>query len=173
MPAPTTYQRSAPSPNRRASDAAWKLGDLLAPRITTVLAHLRRELAIVDGWGGATMSDGMPRGSSDLTGVERAADARLTIGQHLAQIEDDLNAVCSLIDSLGHTLERASRLRAPEKPLDAPVACRDAQPGRDGALEWGDPLCTSLAVKAGLCSACYQRERRWRLEHDLSERGAA
>lgn len=168
----TTYQRSAPAKNRRAADAAWKLGEVLAPKITTTLAHLHAELTALDGWPSATMGDGIPRGTSDLTPVERAAAARITLGTHLAQIEDDLAAVCSLIDSLGHTLDAAMRHRAPTLAATIPAVCRDAQHGKEGLIEWGDPLCTRLPVKAGLCSACYQRERRWRLEHSLTERVA-
>jgi hypothetical protein len=51
--------------------------------------------------------------------------------------------------------------------------CRDAQPGRDGVLDWGDPTCEELPVKAGTCSACYQRERRWRIGAGLAERDTA
>lgn len=44
--------------------------------------------------------------------------------------------------------------------------CAENQQGREGSIEWGDPTCTELDTKAGLCSACYQAERKWRIAHD-------
>lgn len=58
--------------------------------------------------------------------------------------------------------------------------------GRDGYLDpydrhsqaedngWSDPTCTNIIGRhPPLCDACYQRERRWRKRHNLTERNVA
>ena len=131
------------------------------------LDHLRRELVHADGSPATTMSDGMPRGASALTSVERAAETRLHLSAQQAQIFDDIGALASLIDSAMIVARRALGMRGPAPVVDD-VLCSGA--GRDGYMEWYDPMCNDRPVKAGLCSACYQRERRWRTAHGLSER---
>jgi hypothetical protein len=157
-------------PNQRADRAAWKLGQVLAPRVTTALEHLGRQLAHLDGHPSSTMGDGMPRGGAELTAVERVAEQRWRLTSMREQIRDDLDAVCQLVDALGHSVDTA--LRGHVAPPPAQAVCSENQMRREGANEWGDATCEASPVKAGLCSACYQRERRWRQGAGLTERVA-
>jgi hypothetical protein len=147
-------------------DAAIGLLENYARTLPYALAHIDRELHIIDGWSDSTMSDGMPRGESPLTAVERHAEARLRLSGTRAQLIDDRDAILSLIASALHVCRDAAGMRSP-----ANVArCKDAQTGRDGLIEWGDPTCEEIPSKAGLCSACYQRERRYRLANGKAPR---
>ena len=147
-------------------DAAIGLLENYARTLPAALAHIDRELHIVDGWPGSTMSDGMPRGTSALTAVERHAEARLRLSGTRQTLLDDRDAILSLIASALHVCRDAAGMRG---PTDTP-RCKDAQVGRDGATDWGDTTCEELPAKAGCCSACYQRERRWRLANALAPR---
>ena len=147
-------------------DAAIGLLENYARILPTALAHLDRELHIVDGWPATTMSDGMPRGSAALTAVERGAEARVRLSGTRSTLIDDRDAIIALIASALHVCREAAGMRAP-----AVVArCKDNQVGRDGVIEWGDPTCEEIPAKAGCCAACYQRERRWRLARALAPR---
>jgi hypothetical protein len=147
-------------------DAAIGLLENYARTLPVALAHIDRELHIVDGWSGSTMSDGMPRGESPLTAVERHAEARLRLSGTRTQLLDDRDAILSLIASALHVCRDAAGMRSPVSV----ARCKDAQTGRDGLIEWGDTTCEEIPSKAGLCSACYQRERRWRLANALAPR---
>jgi hypothetical protein len=145
-------------------EAAGLLLASLADRYPEAIASLRRELDVVDGYSSATMQ---PRvaATAELTSVERAADLRWTMTGDLDDLRDMAANIIELINTFQRQTDRALGVRAP-----VATRCKDALHGRDGSLEWGDPTCEELPVKAGLCSACYQRERRWRLVNDLAER---
>ncbi len=145
-------------------EAAGLLLASLADRYPEAIASLRRELDVVDGYSSATMQ---PRvaATAELTSVERAADLRWSMTGDLDDLRDMAANIIELINTFQRQTDRALGVRAP-----VATRCNDALHGRDGSLEWGDPTCEELPVKAGLCSACYQRERRWRLVNDLAER---
>ncbi|MGA0895493.1 MAG: hypothetical protein ACO3S5_12780 [Ilumatobacteraceae bacterium] len=145
-------------------EAAGLLLASLADRYPEAIASLRRELDVVDGYSSATMQ---PRvaATAELTSVERAADLRWTMTGDLDDLRDMAANIIELINTFQRQTDRALGVRAP-----VATRCKDALHGRDGSLEWGDPTCEELPVKAGLCSACYQRERRWRLVNDLADR---
>ena len=147
-------------------DAAIGLLHNYARALPVALAHIDRELHIIDGWPTSTTNDGMPRGDSPLTGVERAADARLRLSSTRTQLLDDRDTILSLIASALHVCRDAAGMRAPI----AVARCNDSQIGRQGLIEWGNTTCVEIPTKAGLCSACYQRERRWRLANALAPR---
>jgi hypothetical protein len=149
-------------PDHRTLQAAYTL-EQLAPDVTAALTNLHRERAICDGY---TAGIGSGRGTSDSSTTEAAAlqadrlDTRAQrIRNTIADIERDIHHLSRLTrDSLG--------LRAPVTI----ARCRDNHTGRQGAIEWGDPTCENLPDKAGLCVACYHRERRWRQAHGLPAR---
>jgi hypothetical protein len=145
-------------------EAAGLLLASLADRYPEAIASLRRELDVVDGYSSATMQ---PRvaATAELTSVERAADLRWSMTGDLDDLRDMAANIIELINTFQRQTDRALGVRAP-----VATRCKDALHGRDGSVEWGDPTCEELPVKAGLCSACYQRERRWRLANDLAER---
>ena len=135
--------------------------------LPTAMLAARQELDELDGLA-AQRFTGLPGGTAELTSVERIAGQRIAASGDVAQLRDDLAAVTSVLLSA----IRVARWISGWKP-EATTRCRDAQHGRDGAIEWGDATCEELAAKAGLCSACYQRERRWRIGHGLVERDTA
>ena len=148
-------------------EAAGLLLASLADRVPEAIASLRRELDLVDGYSSATMQ---PRvaATAELTSVERAADLRWTMTGDLDDLRDMAANIIELINTFQRQTDRALGVRAP-----VATRCKDALHGRDGSLEWGDPTCEELPVKAGLCSACYQRERRWRIANNLGPRDTA
>jgi len=156
--------------NDVALEAASLLLGNLAAKMPVAIATLKRELDIVDGYPATTLGDGMSRSTADLTSVERAADARWRMSGNLDDLRDMATAIVELVNTMATMTDRALGTRAPAADV---ARCRDHQLGRDGALDWGDPTCEELPVKAGVCGACYQRERRWRIGAGLAERDTA
>lgn len=151
-------------------EATAHLLSILADRVLGAEAVLRRELDIVDGYASAVMQ---PRvhATAELTSVERAAELRRSMSADLDDLREMIAAIVEMVTTLNRQTDRALGRRA---PTAADVArCRDALHGRDGAVEWGDPTCEELPVKAGLCTACYHREYRWRRSNDLGPRETA
>lgn len=151
-------------------EAAAHLLANIANKLPAAIAVLRRELDVVDGYASATMQPKVSA-AAELTSVERAADLRLMMSGDLDDLREMANAIAEMVGTLNRQTDRALGLRA---PTAADVArCRDALHGRDGAVEWGDPTCEEIPVKAGLCTACYHREYRWRRGNDLGPRDTA
>ena len=146
-------------------DAAVGLLQNYARTLPIALAHVDRELHIIDGWPASTFSDGMPRGESTLTAVERAAEARVRLSGVRSTLLDDRDAILSLIASALHVCRDAAGMRAPV----VVARCGEAQYDGDGIArmagvdEWGQKGCMEVPAKADLCSSCYQRARRWRI----------
>ena len=123
---------------------------------------LRRIVALEDEHDGfPTRGEGVGRGSSDLTPVERAA------GQ-LLPLTRDREAILRAVDEAHHALHRA--LKIAERYLDridaSSLRCTGGA-GLPGAIEWGRPDCTDVAEadrKGGLCMACRKRRDRWQRE---------
>lgn len=150
-------------------DAAVALLANYAELFPIALHHLDREIAVVDGYGAGQVYEVEPRGQSELTPVERAAEARIRLGSVRVQLVDDRDAILSLVCSALKVARDAVGYRAPVET----ERCRDNQRRRDGAMEWGREWCEELPNKAGLCWACYQRERRWREAHGMTGRDLA
>lgn len=150
-------------------DAAIGMLTNYAALFPEALHHIDRELRAVDGYGIGRAFDGLPHGEAELTAVERGAEARLRLSAVRSQLIDDRDAILSLISAAMHVCRDAIGVRAPI----ATARCRDAQPGRDGVIEWGRATCEELPVKSNLCHACYMRERRWREVHNLAGRDLA
>jgi hypothetical protein len=152
--------------------AAAVLLDRLASSYPSALSHLARELHILDGQPSSASGAGVIRGSNDieaLTAVERVADRRIRFSTEIDTLVEDAQAVVDMVHALAHMINRAVGLRAPVEV----ARCRDSLPGRDGALDWGDTTCEEIPAKAGLCSACYHREYRWRRSNGLGAREVA
>lgn len=148
-------------------EAAGLLLGNLAARLPAAIAVLRRELDVVDGYPAKTMGDGTSPGHNDLTSVERAADARWQMSGALDDLRELTTSVIELVNTLNTLTNRALGTRAPAAEV---ARCRDHQRGREGVLDWGDATCEELPAKGKLCSACYHRERRWRIANGLTER---
>jgi hypothetical protein len=133
--------------------------------VTDALDHLHRELQLTDGYMGQGDSRVTSRGTSP---PEAAAMRRQALAGELAGLHEAIDALDLSQRRLSHAAHNALRTSAPEEVQVR--RCRDNQFGRDGALEWGDPTCEEIPIKAGLHEACYQRERRWRKAHGLGPR---
>jgi hypothetical protein len=104
--------------------------------------------------------------TSDAT--SRAALMKVRFQADIDQLTDDREAIYSLAISLSRLLETGIRQHGPGIIKPTERVC-DAS-GREGAIEWADPMCGDYAAKSVLCARCYQRERRWRLAHNLTTR---
>lgn len=119
-----------------------------------------------EGHGDELVDCGRPRpcpdhdSPVDLTSVESAVEARLRVERWIADVEAQCKLIASTakeaLDS-GRRLA-GTRLATPDKPRE----CRDGQTGKDGTIEWGDPLCVEPSEKSGLCSKHYMAWYRWR-----------
>ena len=127
-----------------------------------------------DGYPTQTIGASLPSGHTPdideteqvaLTSVEQAAAARERWTNHRLDLEAGLRLVAVTIHDMIGACHKALR-GAVEIP--GPKLCDPH--GREGAIEWADYTCRKSAVKAGLCDACYQRERRWRVNHGLDPR---
>jgi hypothetical protein len=100
-----------------------------------------------------------------LTGPERAAEARLGLQRWHADIHQAITTAAALIHEATSNTRRLLGERMP-------IADRcTGGLGREGHIEWGDPTCTRVPEReGGLCSACWQRERRWRDKTGLTAR---
>lgn len=149
---------------------------------------LRSWLDDLDGYPTRTLTDGLPRSTTDvletLTSVERSAEARWLVSSHLAQLVDDHTAVGQLIDSYRHDLVRTRDLLVSATRLIADTTGRRLCDGsgfegadlpwtkwsRNPDNGWFNPLCVDPADDSGLCDTCRPREARWRRRHGLQPR---
>lgn len=155
-------------PNRRATDAGHTLQHVIARQVADALDHLRRELSLLDGYGTGSPEVAV-QATAELTPVEAVADARLTITRTETQIRSDLNEIIEGIHDLHRLCNQALAMRQPRnvrKPDEAEL-CAHGQRGKEGALEWGDPLCPLPGVKGGMCQAHYYRWYRHRVDHGV------
>ena len=153
-------------PNPRTQQIGNWLTGVVAQRVTDALDHLNREQHILDGW--TAKGDSAGRGNGDNSTTEAAVLSRLALTHQTDDIRDAIDGLSIAADHLARMATQGVKLRAPE-PAQIP-RCRDGQTGREGTIEWGDPTCLDIPIKARLCSACYQRERRWRVAHNLEPR---
>ena len=154
------------APNERLANAGHKLTNIIAVQMTNAVQAIAERLANIDGAGGGGERTGS---SSDVSNpTERAALKRY----HLTAVREDLREAitdcCNTIDKLGEMVDDALRNAGHLPEQTEQPLCRDGQVGREGVLEWGDPLCCRLPVKAKLCIACYSRSRRWRTDKGIS-----
>lgn len=135
----------------------------------------RERITVAVDNGITTRYCGQPRPCPDhdtpiaSTSVERAAG-------HLSPLLTEWNHLTRTIAELLGALTAAEKAINRRIPIEKRAVCNRGL-GRDGVIEWGDPLCGNYAEtdRAGLCAACAKREYRWRKEHGLParDRGAA
>ena len=164
-----------PPPDSRLHRLATRIHETTAPLTTQAAEHIRRELRQADGYPTSTLGDGMPKGATTSTVVERTAQAR----HHLGMVRTELDDMIVTIETFIEDLERMSRtilgVRVP-----TPNRC-DGRPFEGATIPWVryshnpangwlDPGCGDAADQTGLCPACRIRERRWRDAHNLPAR---
>ena len=124
-----------------------------ARTVTEAIAHLKGELDCI----------GYPAKSGDkITGTGSDEGD----GLHATHLTDQLEALRDTKDRIKrdtYTLVQMSSYILKRTPnVEDEPRCRDAQVGREGAIEWGDPLCVELGVSRGLCGREAKAEARWR-----------
>ena len=138
---------------------------ILGP-LNDALGHLRMLGRHADGYGTSSDDEG-GRGTAELTPTERAANIRYNIRRDIEEIRDTVHAFHSLNGDLldlvrsawGHEEQIAAKV--------SPSVCCEAQRGKEGAIEWGDPTCMRSADKAGMCQAHYTMWYRYRRRHGI------
>ena len=148
----------------RTIDTIVGLAEGLSTKLPAARVRIRQEMQILDS---------MPVGSdapkvqatAELTKVERAAERRIELQRTLNALDIRLNDVVDILNWLHAECGRNIAVRE-EMP-------RCSAAGREGAIEWSRPECWEVPAKASLCAACYQRERRWRIDHGLPTREVA
>lgn len=151
--------------NRDLDQAGYTLQHVIAINLTDALEHLAREIRNLDGFPERSESLGV-HATSELTSVERAADARFDLQCMVEDLRDSKASVITTIRELNELCNDAMRMRVP-KGVKAPAGKSQValcnQQGKEGNLEWGDPLCVRSADKGGMCQAHYQRWYRHRV----------
>lgn len=162
------------APNRDLEQAGWTLQQIVAVQLTAALEHIHRELSALDGY-----SSGSPevsvRAESELTSVERAAEARWALSNAREDLRDQKAEVLRQIRELNDLCNLVLRMRQPKvitKPEDQKRnLCCSGQSGLHAQIEWGDPLCMMPAVKKGLCQKHYDAWRYARRRDGISTDG--
>ena len=144
-------------PNRDLEQAGWQLQSIVAVNLTNALAHCVRELSILDGFSerGDTVH---VTASSEMTTVERQADARWQMTNAREDLRDAKAHVLLAIRELNELCNQVMRMRQPKqvtKPDKKEGLCCSNQSGKEGVVEWGDPLCLDTPTKGGLCARHY------------------
>lgn len=165
-------KRSQPNARIQVS-AAILLAE--AREATTALEWIYDELSVLgfpstSGTGGSSITaDGEPMSRSE---AEAIRVYQLT--QWREEYRDRIGEVERVVLNLRKLRQRITgRPTAEDEPL-----CRDKQKGREGYDVprsdggWADATCTELPTADGLCSKCYQAERRWRQRAGLVDRKA-
>lgn len=103
-----------------------------------------------------------------LTTVEAAVVARHRVSDLEAQLDARVKAIAMNAVQFVHLLESAARLGRPP----AAVQMCNRGVGREGHLEWQDPLCERHfdETRAGMCDECWQAEAAWREARGLDPR---
>lgn len=160
--------RSKVQPNARLQRIAGVVLDL-APEVTQALQQVTDELSML-GFPSAS-SQGIRETTDDDGPVSRDAVRITELTAWREDLRDAIDDFGNRLDVLQHIVRRMRTLRH----AHGVKLCAEHQQGRDGSIEWGDPTCTELPTKAGLCPKDYQAERRWRVAQGLptSEEPAA
>ena len=152
-------------PNERLVNAGDKLIRYTATQYTQTIDMLTDRIAHAHYPNGTdnepvhTSAIGDPTSSSGL--------ARSAYNDELDMLVMAHHDAIHVLDQLAHRCERLQRWANPCTPAEELKLCKHGQQGRDGVLQWGDPLCDRLPDKLGMCSRDYMRYYRWCAEHGV------
>lgn len=151
-------------PNERLATAADKLARYTAVQVTRAAEMLRDRIAHAHDDGGT----GERVASSDVPDpTARAAGVRYAASAQLEDLRTAVTDACHTLDKLAEMAQDAQRWCQPNHAGPELKLCKHGQQGRDGVVEWGDPLCDRLPDKLGMCSREYMRYYRWCNEHGV------
>lgn len=136
----------------------------LTTKLPAARDQLNRTINAIDGYPVGTDSPKVTA-SSELTTVENAAHQRIRLQEERMGIDIALNGITTALAELHRACDRIIGRQ--------PVARCTGGQGRSGSIEWGDANCWSIPSRNGLCDACYQRERRWRILNGMPTREVA
>lgn len=155
---------SRTQPNARLLSAADKLERYTAVQVTLAVEVLRDRIAHAHEGGGG----GERVHTSDMPNPTEAAGlSRYALTTELELGRDMITDACRCLDLLAKWAEDVQRWCAPADPVQQAQLCKHNQAGREGVLDWGDPLCDRMPTKGGLCGAHYMRWYRHRAEHGI------
>ena len=155
---------SRTQPNARLQSAADKLARYTAVQVTLAVESLRDRIAHAHEAGG----DSERVHTSDMPNPTEAAGlSRYALGAELEELRDAISDACHTLDLLAKRAEDVQRWCSADATPEQVQLCKHNQAGREGVLEWGDPLCDRMPTKGGLCGAHYMRWYRHRAEHGI------
>ena len=155
---------SRTQPNARLQSAGDKLTRYTAVQVTLAVEALRDRIAHAhegNGGGERVHTSDMPNPT------EAAGISRYAFTLELEELRDMITDACACLDLLARKAEDVQRWCLPADPVQQAQLCKHNQAGREGVLEWGDPLCDRMPTKAGLCGAHYMRWYRHRAEQGI------
>tara|TARA_R110000868_G_scaffold76341_1_gene219606 strand:- start:727 stop:1317 length:591 start_codon:yes stop_codon:yes gene_type:complete len=159
-------------PNDRVQRSAATLLDLGVP-VTAAVHHLREQLDAI-GYpstarsGPAKLHDLPDPANPDADTTGDSALHAYEAGKMKEDLRDAITDIEKRINALARLVVKITN--EPLPGLDGVALCSDRQHGREGVEAWGDPACSALPVRSGMCWPCYQRERKYRAANDLADR---
>lgn len=155
---------SRTQPNARLVSAGDKLTRYTSVQVTAAVEVLRDRIRHAHEGGGG----GERVHTSDMPNPTEAAGlSRYALTAELEELRDMITDACSCLDLLAQKAERIQRWCDPGDKPGEQALCKQGQHGKEGALEWGDPLCDRLPTKGGMCGAHYMRWWRHRVDHGI------
>lgn len=145
-------------PNARVQRAAGLLLGL-SPDVTRALVDATDELSMLGFPSSSNRGTNFLATDADPVGGDAARIHELTAWRE--DLRDAIVALEAKVDHLVGVVRQQRQVRW----AHGVQLCADSQQGHAGSIEWGDPTCTELPTKGGLCASCYQRERRWRIDN--------
>jgi hypothetical protein len=153
-------------PNARCYQSGHKLAEVTARKITLAVDVISERLAHLDGIPARGERNG-GRSSAASSTTEQAAIKRYNLTEYREQLRDAITDACNTNDCLDRLADEVLRFAGHVTPDNEQPTCIDGQHGKEGVIEWGDPLCRMSAVKAGMCSKHYMRWYRHRTDHGI------
>lgn len=154
---------SRTAPNARLLSAGEKLMRYTSVQVTLAVESLRDRIAHAHEPTG----DSERVHTSDMPNPTEAAGlSRYALTAELEELRDTITDACHTLDLLARKAEEVQRWTN-QGQVEQLVLCKHGQHGKEGALDWGDPLCDRMPIKGGMCGAHYMRWYRHRTEHGI------
>lgn len=155
---------SRTQPNARLLAAADKLERYTAVQVANAINMLRDRIAHAHE---PTNNSERVHTSDMPNPTEAAGINRTTWNAELDDLTIAIHDACHTLDLLAKRATDIQHWCNPGDKIEQAQLCKHNQTGREGVLEWGDPLCDRMPTKAGLCGAHYMRWYRHRAEHGI------